>query len=126
MLHFRHRQGQTKISVENPISTRTDDNQETSVEINLTCMFEPANTQCTDVVSELRDKIDNNLSGQSYSKYYNFPSCSKKTDIDWKKLYWGDNVSQLMNIKNYWDPQDMFHHCQSLNNHDQTCCPFPA
>jgi len=125
MLHFRHRQGHTQISTSHPISTRTDKHQDNSVEINLTCMFEPSKTQCTDVVNEMRAKIDNNLSGQDYSKYYNFPSCSTKTDIDWKRLYWGDNVSQLMKIKQFWDPTDMFHHCQSLNNTDQKCCPFP-
>jgi len=125
MLHFRHRQGQTQISSTNPISTRKDEHQDNSVEINLTCMFKPENTQCTQVVNEMRAKIDNNLAGQEYSKYYNFPSCSTKQDIDWKKLYWGDNVGQLMSIKQYWDPQDMFHHCQSLKNTDQSCCPFP-
>eukprot|EP00088_Acartia_fossae_P064928 TRINITY_DN7997_c2_g1_i2.p1 TRINITY_DN7997_c2_g1~~TRINITY_DN7997_c2_g1_i2.p1 ORF type:complete len:219 (-),score=43.78 TRINITY_DN7997_c2_g1_i2:1009-1665(-) len=125
MVHFRHRQGQTTISKQHPISTRTDQQMDNSAEINLTCMFEPAKTQCAEVVNRLRAKIDNNLNGVNYSKYYNFPSCSTKTDIDWKRLYWGDNVNQLMSIKQFWDPADMFHHCQSLRNTDQTCCPFP-
>jgi len=123
MVHFRNRQRQTKISEEFPISTRTDTQQPSSVEINLTCMFAPDQTSCPDVVNGIRTNIDSRLTGKSYSKYYNFPSCSKQ-GTDWRNLYWGSNVDQLMSIKNYWDSKDMFNHCQSLTNNDVSCCPF--
>jgi len=125
MLHFRNRQRQTLISKENPISTRTDAQQSSSVEINLTCMFRPEEASCPDVVNGIRANIDGRVSGTSYSKYYNFPSCSKP-GTDWRNLYWGNNVDQLMSIKNYWDSTDMFNHCQSLTNNDMSCCPYTA
>jgi len=98
MIHFRNRQRQTLISKESPISTRTDAQQSSSVEINLTCMFAPDQTSCPDVVNGIRTNIDSRLTGKSYSKYYNFPSCSKQ-GTDWRNLYWGSNVDPLMSIK---------------------------
>ncbi len=49
----------------------------------------------------------------------------KKTflGVDWKNLYWGANVAPLMNVKNFWDKSDMFHHCQSLTSTNISCCP---
>ncbi|XP_023326745.1 uncharacterized protein LOC111700152 [Eurytemora carolleeae] len=125
MLHFRNRLGKPRISVNNPISIRTDENQGNTVEINLTCMFPPSSTSCTDVVNGIRSKIESRLQGQTYSKYYNFPSCSK-SGSDWRRLYWGQNLDQLMSIKRFWDSGDTFNHCQSLTNNDAACCPFPS
>jgi len=125
MIHFRNRQGQPDISLDNPISIRTDTNQDNSVEINLTCMFYPEQTKCPSVVNDIRARIDERLSGKDYSKYYNFPSCSKE-GTDWKNLYWGSNTARLLQIKKIWDSEDMFNHCQSLTNNNITCCPFSS
>jgi len=58
---------------------------------------------------------------QPYSKYYNYPSCDSK---DWMLRYWGENYSRLLTIKAYWDPENMFQHCQSVGSTDNMCCPF--
>lgn len=122
MVHFRNRQNQTALSVQYPISTRTDKNLGDTIDINLTCMFPPSDTRCVKVIQAVREEIATNLSGKQYSKYYNFPSCSAP-GTDWRTLYWGANVPQLMSVKNYWDSGDMFRHCQSLTSNNATCCP---
>ena len=38
--------------------------------------------------------------------------------------YWGDNYNQLLRIKAYWDPENVFNFCQSVGSTVNTCCPF--
>jgi hypothetical protein len=33
---------------------------------------------------------------------------------DWQRAYWGDNAKRLAAIKRKYDPQDVFHHAQSV------------
>ena len=85
-----------------------------------------------------------------YSKYINWPSCDS---TDWMWRYWGQNYNRLLNIKAisprccynqcsklstkyceifadsctvqaYWDPENVFRHCQSVGSQDNDCCPF--
>lgn len=63
-------------------------------------MFKDYNSQCPNIVDELKTSIESNLlsSEPDYTKYYNFPSCSS-ADSDWSERYWGTNVEALENIK---------------------------
>ena len=60
---------------------------------------------------------------------------------DWAERYWGDNLDDLLSIKDgiisysiqfvllksnilAWDPSNLFHHCQSVGSSTgQSCCP---
>ena len=81
-----------------------------------------------------------------YSKYINWPSCDSE---DWMWRYRGANYNTLLHIKvrlsvspvisvtvmvqshvlitslqDYWDPGNVFNHCQSVGSLDNECCPF--
>ena len=36
--------------------------------------------------------------------------------------YWGENYSKLLDIKHYWDPDNIINHCQSVGSTDDSCC----
>lgn len=124
MIHYRNRQALGDI----PISTETTDHLPKSLDTNLVCMFKDSASQCPDIVSELRSRMETSLvtAEPGYSKYYNFPSCSAVSG-DWADRYWGDNLPALLNIKDEWDPENVFNHCQSVGSSElsgQACCPF--
>jgi len=119
MIHYRNRQRQTAISETNPISTNTELDKEHSLDTNIVCMFTDATADCPNIIKRVKNTIENNLAGVSYSKYANFPSCSES---DWGERYW-ENYSQLKTMKTYWDPANVFNHCHSVGSTDNTCCP---
>jgi len=119
MIHYRNRQRETSISVSSPISTNTELDRKNSLDTNIVCMFTKENADCPNLIKRVKTTIENNLADKSYSKYANFPSCS---ETDWATRYWR-NYTQLLDIKNTWDPSNTFHHCQSVGSTDNTCCP---
>ena len=76
MMMTRNRQRQTAISETNPISTNTELDKEHSLDTNIVCMFTDATADCPNIIKRVKNTIENNLAGVSYSKYANFPSCS--------------------------------------------------
>jgi len=123
-IHFRNRQ--KIISKDNPklkISTNTDDNLKQGVDSNLVCLFKDKKSECPLEIIKIKKSMEHKLEKykQPYSKYYNYPSCDSK---DWMFRYWGDNYSRLLTIKAYWDPENVFQHCQSVGSTDNMCCPF--
>ena len=140
MMKTRNRQRQTAISQTNRISTKTELDKDHSLDTNIVCMFTDATADCPNIIKRVKNQIENNLAGVSYSKYANFPSCSgavvnTEHDImrimmthsliaesDWGERYW-DNYSQLKTMKTYWDPANVFNHCHSVGSTDNTCCP---
>jgi hypothetical protein len=119
MIHYRNRQRQTSISQLSPISTNTELENPHVLDTNIVCMFTKANADCPNLIKRVKSQIESNLAGKSYSKYANFPSCSES---DWATRYWR-NYTQLLDIKNTWDPANQFHHCQSVGSTDNSCCP---
>merc|ERR1711892_146277 len=119
MIHYRNRQRQTSISQSAPISTNTELEDPNVLDTNIVCMFTKANADCPNIIKRVKTTIESNLAGKSYSKYANFPSCSES---DWATRYWR-NYTQLLDIKNTWDPTNQFHHCQSVGSTDISCCP---
>ena len=80
--------------------------------------------------------LDPGVPKVSQFQYGNTPSCE---DIDFGTRYWGSNyprsellnmvyipssVCRLLKIKRAWDPDNVFHHCQSVGSTDQHCCPY--
>jgi len=128
MIHYRNRQSQTAISLTSPISTeRSEDNPE-SLDTNLVCMFKESTSSCPALVERVKSSIESKISGMepTYSKYANFPSCSAS---DWATRYWGQSFSQLQEIKEEWDPCNIFNHCQSVGTTSSSgscCCPFSS
>lgn len=128
MIHYRNRQSQTSLSLINPISNEKDDNNPTAIETNLVCMFKDDTKGCPALVKTVKDSIESNLEVENpnYSKYVNFPSCSDQSN-SWADQYWGANVPTLEAIKDEWDPENIFNHCQSVGSDaisGQNCCPF--
>jgi len=119
MIHYRNRQRQTSMALASPISTNTELQDHNVLDTNIVCMFTKANADCPNIIKRVKSKIENNLAGKTYSKYANFPSCSES---DWATRYWR-NYTQLLDIKNTWDPSNQFHHCQSVGSTDISCCP---
>jgi len=121
MIHYRNRQGQTRLGREVPISTNTELDKPDSLDTNIVCMFTNGTADCPNIIKRVKNTIETNLrtSGSEYSKYANFPSCSES---DWGPRYW-ENYGLLQNVKKYWDPANTFHHCHSVGSTDNTCCP---
>lgn len=50
-------------------------------------------------------------SGSTHGAYFNYP----QRDLpNWARRYWGENLERLVEIKNKWDPKNVFHHGQSI------------
>ena len=93
MIHFRNRQ----LIHDLPIATETSNHLPKSLDTNLVCMFSDPSAQCSDLVEDIKTRLERKLlvSEPDYSKYYNFPSCSSESS-DWADRYWGDNHGSLL------------------------------
>ena len=58
-------------------------------------------------------------------QYTNTPSCDRGLG-HFGDRYWGrENYQRLLRIKGQWDPQNVFHHCQSIGSSpNSNCCPY--
>ena len=44
------------------------------------------------------------------------------SDPSFSCRYFGHIYPRLLKIKNYWDPENVIHHCQSVGSTEQNCC----
>merc|ERR1711910_298739 len=86
-----------------------------SLDTNLVCMFKESSSNCPAMVERVKSSIESNIASMepTYSKYANFPSCSSS---DWASRYWGQSFSQLQEIKDEWDPGNIFDHLSASTN----------
>ena len=99
-----------------------------NIQADVTCMYKPqTNSRCPKVVKRAKTLMMNEAirHGEKLTQYLNTPSCDK--DKSFTKRYWNKkNYNMLLNAKKYWDPSNVFNHCQSVGNNDEHCCPSDA
>ncbi len=62
------------------------------------------------------------LQGDIPTQYLNTPTCDYRGDFG--NRYWGlKNYPTLEYTKKHWDPDNVFHFCQSVGSSDEFCCP---
>jgi hypothetical protein len=60
--------------------------------------------------------------GDIPTQYLNTPTCDVRGDFG--NRFWGLNsYPKLLESKKYWDPDNVFHFCQSVGSTDESCCP---
>ena len=62
--------------------------------------------------------------GETPRQYVNTPAgCREDHFYDFGDRFWGDSYSRLKEIKEYWDPQNVFRYCNSVGSQsDHYCC----
>lgn len=94
-------------------------------QVELTCMFPPnVGSRCPTVLKNIKEKFRRTAVrlGDSPSQYANTPSCDLKGRFG--DRYFRPGVyEKLLKTKNYWDPENVFSHCQSIGNANEKCCP---
>ena len=96
-----------------------------NIQADVTCMYKPqTNSRCPKIVKRAKTLMMNEAMryGEKLTQYLNTPSCDK--DKSFTNRYWNrKNYDMLLNAKKYWDPSNVFNHCQSVGNNDEHCCP---
>ena len=94
-------------------------------QLDMTCHYKPnINSMCPKVVKRAKTSMRNAavLNGERLTQYWNTPSCD--TSKDFKRRYWSDKSYKMLHeAKRFWDPQNVFNHCQSVGSTVENCCP---
>ena len=61
MIHYRNRQGQTRLARESPIATNTELDKPDSLDTNIVCMFTNGTADCPNIIKRVKNTIENNL-----------------------------------------------------------------
>jgi len=96
-----------------------------NIQADVTCMYKPtSNSRCPKVVKNAKTLMTNEAirHGEKLTQYLNTPSCDLSKPFH--QRYWNEgNYEMLRNAKHYWDPDNVFNHCQSVGSNDNNCCP---
>ena len=96
-----------------------------NIQADLTCMYKTkVNSRCPKVVRRAKTLMMNEAirHGEKLTQYLNTPSCDATKPFNHR--YWNeDNYNMLLKAKKFWDPHNVFHHCQSVGSKDTNCCP---
>ena len=110
-----------------PVLSEPDLTYPHQTNFDLTCVYEPGvNSQCAKNVLEFKASFvgEAEANGVTLRQYYNTPSCDGQ---DFKsKLFPGGSYQWLLRTKEFWDPDNMFHHCFSVGSTEENCCPPPV
>ena len=83
-----------------------------------------ANVACPRILREIKEELVRRTlrEGDTPTQYLNTPTCDVRGDFG--NRYWGlHSYPKLLNSKTYWDPDNVFHFCQSVGSTDESCCP---
>ena len=94
-------------------------------QIELTCTYPPnINVACPKVLRDIKEELVRRTlrEGDKPTQYLNTPTCDYRGDFG--NRYWGlKSYPGLLQSKQYWDPDNVFHFCQSVGSTDESCCP---
>lgn len=94
-------------------------------QIELTCTYPPnANVACPKILRDIKEEMVRRAVkyGDTPTQYLNTPTCDYRGDFG--NRYWGlSSYPKLLESKSYWDPDNVFHFCQSVGSNDESCCP---
>ena len=92
-----------------------------------TCIYNPKlsdkATSCKRAINNVNRRMFD-LAGSTLAQYANTPSChSGNGKHPFYKRYWNYLYNRLLDIKKFWDPDNVFSHCHSLGSVEEHCCP---
>ena len=94
-------------------------------QVEMTCQYQPnINSRCPKVVRRAKTTMRNIAiqKGERLTQYWNTPTCDESNDFT--KRYWSSqNYEMLLKAKSFWDPENVFNHCQSIGSTKENCCP---
>ena len=96
--------------------------------LELACTYDAGNhfkaSKCPKAMAEIQRQIYQNARkfGQTPRQYVNTPGCHDSEFFSFGERYWGDSYQRLLKIKEYWDPENVFNHCQSVGSTKEDCC----
>ena len=113
------------------VSTRRNTSEEIPLkftkgyQLELTCLY-PKNvpSKCPKILKNLKENFwtSSIRQGDVPRQYLNTPSCDKFSS--YKEKYFANGAyEKLLNTKLFWDPGNVFNHCQSIGNENEDCCP---
>jgi len=96
----------------------------------LACSFNPNDPikaqNCARGIQRVRKKFTYNskMFGETPRQYVNSPAGCREKQIfpNFGNRFWGNSYGRLLEIKKFWDPQNVFHHCFSIGSTDEKCC----
>ena len=96
-----------------------------NIQADVTCLYKPKiNSRCPKIVKRAKTIMRNSAikHGEKLTQYLNTPSCDKTKSF--KERYWNaKNYEMLLKAKEFWDPHNVFNHCQSIGSTNENCCP---
>ena len=94
-------------------------------QIEISCQYKPnINSRCPKIIRRAKMLMRNSAirNGEKLTQYWNTPTCDDSNDF--RSRYWSQaNYKMLLKAKEYWDPQNVFNHCQSIGSTEENCCP---
>ena len=91
----------------------------------LTCLYPRKDvSRCPKVLSNIKENLFRKSvkHGDKPYQYINTPSCDHSQSF--KERYFRPGIyDKLLKTKQFWDPKNVFNHCQSIGNDKENCCP---
>ena len=96
-----------------------------NIQVDLLCLYKPnINSKCPKIVKRAKALMvkEANRHGETLTQYINTPSCDSSKPFH--QRYWNEDIyDMLLKAKHFWDPDNVFNHCQSVGSKDSNCCP---
>ena len=82
-------------------------------------------TNCKNQIKQVRRKFVRNAKayGEKPRQYVNTPAgCRNDHFYGFGNRFWGNSYPELLKIKKFWDPKNVFHYCNSVGSDENYCC----